>query len=100
MAVVEAVLSPEWESRHHSFDDHWSETESMASMLSGSGDEYSVVFSPVGVYVREFDHESPMSPDTEDGPWPGVLDEVSPGRQDLHAVPARSATSVGLRPVG
>ncbi|MDO0925723.1 hypothetical protein QQY24_09975 [Streptomyces sp. TG1A-8] len=76
MAVLEAVLSPEWESRRHSFDDHWSETESMASMRSGSGDEYSIVFSPAGVYVRGFDHESPMSPYAEDGPWPGVLDEV------------------------
>ncbi|MEV5931891.1 hypothetical protein AB0L56_03730 [Streptomyces sp. NPDC052079] len=76
LAVLEAVLSPEWESRHHSFDDHWSETESVASMRNGSGDEYSIVFSPAGVYVRGFDHESPMSPYAEDGPWPGVLDEV------------------------
>ncbi|MER5830980.1 hypothetical protein ABT116_09110 [Streptomyces sp. NPDC002130] len=76
MALLEAVLRPEWESRRHSFDDHWSETESMASMRSGSGDEYSIVFSPAGVYVRGFDHESPMSPYAEDGPWPGVLDEV------------------------
>ncbi|MFF8874776.1 hypothetical protein [Streptomyces massasporeus] len=76
MAVLEAVLSPEWESRRHSFDDDWSETESMASMRNGSGDEYSIVFSAAGVYVRGFDHESPMSPYAEDGPWPGVIDEV------------------------
>ncbi|GGW87456.1 hypothetical protein GCM10010297_05700 [Streptomyces malachitofuscus] len=76
MAVLEAVLSPERESRRHFFDDHWSETESMASMRNGSGDEYSIVFSPAGVYVRGFDHESPMTPYAEDGPWPGVLDEV------------------------
>lgn len=76
MAILEAVLSPEWEHRYHSFDDHWSETESMASMRNGSGDEYSIVFSAVGAYVRGFDHESPMSPYAEDGPWPGVLDEV------------------------
>lgn len=76
MAVLEAVLSLEWERRRHSFADHWSETESMASMRSGSGDEYSIVFSAAGAYVRGFDHESPMSPYVEDGPWPGVLDEV------------------------
>lgn len=77
MAVLEAILSPEWECRRHSFDDHWSETESMASMRSGSGDEYAIVFSAAGAYVRGFDHESPMSPYTaDDGPWPGVLDEV------------------------
>jgi hypothetical protein len=45
-------------------------------MQNGAGDEYSIVFSPAGVYVRGFDHESPMSPYAEDGPWPGVLDEV------------------------
>ncbi|MFE7902996.1 hypothetical protein ACFU3E_37050 [Streptomyces sp. NPDC057424] len=76
IALLEAVLSPEWESRRHSFADHWSETESMALMRNGSGDEYSIVFSPFGVFVRGFDHESPMSPYVEDGPWPGVLDEV------------------------
>ncbi|MFB7112597.1 hypothetical protein [Streptomyces sp. NPDC056190] len=76
LAILEAVLSPEWEDRYYSFDDHWSEEESMASMRDGSGDEYSIVFSPAGAYVRGFAHESPMSPYAEDGPWPGVLDEV------------------------
>ena len=76
MAVLEAVLSPEWEHRCHSFDDRWSEKESMASMRNGAGDEYSIVFSAAGAYVRGFDHESPMSPYAQDGPWPGVLDEV------------------------
>lgn len=36
LAVLEALLSPEWENRYHSFDNHWSETESMASMRNGS----------------------------------------------------------------
>mgnify|MGYP006951091461 FL=1 len=78
LAMVEACLSPEWADRYHSFDDHWSEGESMASMRNGSGDEYSIVFSAVGAYVRGFDHESPMSPYAEDEgrPWPGVLDQV------------------------
>ncbi|MGW3137048.1 hypothetical protein [Streptomyces sp. NPDC001139] len=76
MAMLEACLSPEWADRYHSFDDHWSEGESMASMRNGGGDEYSIVFSAAGAYVRGFDHESPMSPYVEDGPWPGVVDEV------------------------
>ncbi|SEO21868.1 hypothetical protein [Actinacidiphila rubida] len=76
LAVLEAVLSPDWESRYCSFDDHWSEEESMASMRDGSGNEYAIVFSAAGAYVRGFDHESPMSPYAGDGPWPGVLDEV------------------------
>jgi hypothetical protein len=76
MAVLEAVLSPAWESRYHSFNDRWSEGESMASMRNGSGDEYAIVFAPAGAYVHGFAHESPMSPYAADGPWPGVLDEV------------------------
>ncbi|KAK1177896.1 hypothetical protein B7755_006815 [Streptomyces sp. NBS 14/10] len=76
MAMLEAVLSPEWADRYYSFDAHWSETDSMASMRNGSGDEYSIVFSTAGAYIRGFAHESPMSPYAEDGPWPGVLDDV------------------------
>ncbi|ACZ83281.1 hypothetical protein [Streptosporangium roseum] len=76
MAVLEAILSPEWESRYHSFDAAWSPREEMASMRNGSGDEYSVVFSAMGAYIRGFDHESVMSPYANDGPWPGVLDSV------------------------
>ncbi|MFF2250371.1 hypothetical protein [Streptomyces sp. NPDC058142] len=76
LSVLEAILSPEWEGRYYSFNERWSETESMASMRNGSGDEFSIVFSPAGAYVRGFAHESPMSPYAEDGPWPGVLDEV------------------------
>lgn len=46
-------------------------------MRNGSGDEYSIVFSAAGAYVRGFDHESPMSPYGQDGsPWPGVIDDV------------------------
>ncbi|WP_053750008.1 hypothetical protein [Streptomyces sp. MMG1533] len=76
MAMLEAILSPEWGDRHHSFDARWSDGEEMASMRNGSGDEFAVVFSAAGAYVRGFAHESPTSPYTDDGPWPGVVDEV------------------------
>lgn len=46
IAMLEAILSPEWEDRLYSFDAHWSSSEEMASMLNGSGDEYAIVFSP------------------------------------------------------
>lgn len=76
IALLEAILSPDWADRHHSFDAHWTPTEAVASMRSGSGDEYTIVFSPAGAWIRGFAHESPMSPYGEDGPWPGVLDDV------------------------
>lgn len=77
LAMLNAILSPAWESRYYSFDAAWAEGEEMASMRNGSGDEYSIVFSAAGAYVRGFGHESPMSPYGNDGePWPGAIDDV------------------------
>ncbi|MGI5171623.1 hypothetical protein ACQEU3_45490 [Spirillospora sp. CA-253888] len=78
IATLEEILNPDREYRCHSFAGNWSPEEEMASMTNGSGDEYSIVFSPAGAYVRCFDHESPMSPyaDEDHRPWPGVLDSV------------------------
>ncbi|MFG3347628.1 hypothetical protein ACGF1Z_21480 [Streptomyces sp. NPDC048018] len=79
LAMLEAVLSPEWDGRYHSFDARWNEHEEMASMRDGQGDEFSFVFSPAGAYARGFAHEAPMSPwaDRDDPEvWPGVLDDV------------------------
>ncbi len=78
IAMAEAILNPDGE-RDHSFAPAWSPTESLASMRNGSGDEYDIVFSPAGAYIRGFDHESPMSPYAHDDvptPWPGVLEAV------------------------
>ncbi|MEU1420761.1 hypothetical protein [Kitasatospora sp. NPDC005751] len=77
LAMLDAILSPDREGRYHSLDAGWADGEEMASMRDGSGDEYSIVFSAAGVYVRGFAHESPMSPYGNDGePWPGVVDGV------------------------
>ncbi|MFI6515453.1 hypothetical protein ACIBF1_07845 [Spirillospora sp. NPDC050679] len=78
IAMLEAILSPEWEIRYYSFNGNWAPGEEMASMRNGSGDEYSIVFMASGAYVRGFDHESAMSPYAQEDhePWPGVLDSV------------------------
>ncbi|MFF1869963.1 hypothetical protein [Streptomyces sp. CB03911] len=81
LATLDAVLSPDWESWYHSFDSTWGEGEEMASMRNGQGDEYSVVLTAGGAYIRGFAHESAMSPyrpGRDGAPWPGVLDEVPP----------------------
>jgi len=79
LATLDAILSPKWENRYFSFDAHWAADEQMVSMRNGSGDEYSIVFAPVGAYARGFDHESPMSPYAQSplAVWPGVIDDVS-----------------------
>ncbi|WP_329034455.1 hypothetical protein OIE71_18260 [Streptomyces sp. NBC_01725] len=77
LAVLDTIISPDWEYRYYSFNSAWADGEEMASMRNGSGDEYSIVFSSAGAYMRGFDHESPMSPYGNDGEvWPGVLDDV------------------------
>ncbi|WP_316520444.1 hypothetical protein [Kitasatospora brasiliensis] len=64
LATLDAILCPDdWGSRYHSFDSAWGEDEEMASMRDGEGDDWFVVFSPVGVYGRGFDHEAPNAPE-------------------------------------
>jgi hypothetical protein len=78
LAVLDAILSPAWEDRYYSFDPHWSADEQLASMRNGSGDDYSIVFSPAGVFIRGFDHESVISPFCFDPPrlWPGLVNDI------------------------
>lgn len=79
LAMLDAVLSPAPEGRCFSFDGWWSETEEAALMDNGSGDQYSIVFSPEGAFARGFDHESPMSPYVSGDrgtTWPGLFDGV------------------------
>jgi hypothetical protein len=73
LAMLDAVVSPEY--RFFSFDSRWSPTEETALMKSGTGDGYSIVFSPDGAIAQGFDHESPLSPwgRSSDEPWPGLF---------------------------
>jgi hypothetical protein len=78
IAMLDAILSPDWSSRYFSFDADWAPGEALASMRNGSGEEYSIVFTPAGACARGFDHESPMSPYRRSplGLWPGLVDSV------------------------
>ena len=79
LAMLDAIIEPDWEMRYHSFATHWRTDEEMASMRNGSGDEYSISFNPVGALLRGFAHESAMSPYRTKPPlpWPGVYDVPS-----------------------
>ncbi|WP_447006741.1 hypothetical protein ACRAKI_09840 [Saccharothrix isguenensis] len=78
LAVLDVVLNPGSDDRYHHYDAEWAPGRQLASKRDGAGNEYSIVFTAAGAFVRGFDHESPMSPyATDDGePWPGVLDSV------------------------
>jgi hypothetical protein len=80
IAVLDATLCRDWQYRYFSFDSRWAPGEELASMRNGSGDEYSIVFTAAGVFVRGFNHESPMSPYglEPERPWPGFVDSVPP----------------------
>ena len=39
LACLDSILSPEWENRYYSYNSHWSESDEMASMRNGFGDE-------------------------------------------------------------
>jgi hypothetical protein len=77
LAVLDAILSPDWERRYYSFDPAWGESgEAMASMRNGSGDEWFCWFGPPGAAIVGCDHESPMSPWAREpkAVWPGLAD--------------------------
>jgi hypothetical protein len=92
MAMLDAILSPEWQYRFFSFNSRWLPAEEMASMRDGSGNEYSIVFSSAGAYARGFDHESPLSPYRVTPPalWPGLLAGVPEAFRAQVAEPAFS----------
>jgi hypothetical protein len=78
LAMLDAIMSREWEYRYYSFNSKWADGEQMASMRDGSGDGYYILFNSQGAFLKGFAHESPMSPWNKDQEqvWPGVLDEV------------------------
>lgn len=92
LAMLDAIMSPEWEYRYYSFNSKWSEGEMMASMRNGSGDEYFILFTSQGAIIKGFAHESSMSPwsNDEEVVWPGVLDQVPAEFQEFLTEPAFS----------
>ncbi|MBE9141444.1 hypothetical protein IQ254_30355 [Nodosilinea sp. LEGE 07088] len=60
LAMLDAVLSPEWEYRYYSFDSKWSSSEMLGSMRNGSGDHLFALFNSFGCIVKGFNHEAPL----------------------------------------
>jgi hypothetical protein len=78
LALLDAIMCPEWEYRYYSFNSQWGANEMMASMRDGSGDELFILFNSAGAIFKGFAHESPMSAWANEASriWPGVLDSV------------------------
>ncbi|MFF3739338.1 hypothetical protein [Streptomyces sp. NPDC002566] len=90
LAVLDSTIGDDQQFCTYSFDAAWGPGEEAALMENGSGDDFSVLFTPAGVLIRGFDHESEMSPyGTDDEQvWPGVIDEVPAALRPLLDEPA------------
>ena len=71
LATLDAILSPDWESRYYSFNSKWAPGQQMGSMRDGSGDDWFALFKPEGAGIVGLAHEAPMF--HPDEPWPGIF---------------------------
>lgn len=92
LALLDAIMSPEWQYRYYSFNSEWASGEQMGSMRDGCGDSFFALFNEFGCFLKGFAHESTMSPFRVSPPeiWPGVLDEVPEAFGDCLSEPAFS----------
>src|SRR5262245_49946339 len=74
LAMLDAILSPEWEFRYYSFNSHWADGEMMASMRNGSGDHWFALLTATGIVLHGLAHECPTF--QHSSPWPGVFDSL------------------------
>lgn len=58
VAMLDAIICPEWEYRYYSFNANWAAGEMMGSMRNGQGDGFFALFNCHGVFIKGFDHES------------------------------------------
>lgn len=80
LAVLDAIMSPDWQYRYYSFNSKWDADEMMASMTDSCGDNFFILFNQQGAILKGFDHESFMSPWARDDRslWPQMFDGVPP----------------------
>lgn len=90
LAMLDAILSREWEYRYFSFNRRWSPGEQMGSMRNGQGDHYLALFNAAGCWLKGFAHEAPMSPFASDPPkvGEGVFDAMPAEFQACLSEPA------------
>ena len=98
LAMLDAILEPEWQYRYYSFNSRWGEGEMLASMRNGSGDDYFILFNEAGAIIKGFAHESAMARFAEDGLplWPGMLDGLPDEFAPFFSEPAVSPEMVSF----
>ncbi len=96
LAMLDAVIYPDWQGRYYSFNDCWDDNTSLASMRNGEGDDYFILFTSAGAVIKGFAHEAAMSPYRTNPPsvWPGILEEVPEEMRAALSDPALSVEDV------
>lgn len=61
IAMLDAIICPEWEFRYYSYNSKWGQGEEMASMRNGCGDDWFLLFDAHGAALKGFAHESPLA---------------------------------------
>lgn len=77
MAFLDAVLSPEWEIRHVSYNAHWAPQQELASLRDGQGSQVFLVWTPLGLFAKGYDAEA--------GSLDGAPEAVAAARAELPA---------------
>ena len=89
LAMLDAIMAPEWEDRYYSFDPAWAPNEMLGSMRNGEGDWFFAWFAGNGgVAIRGFAHESAMTPFRRPGqaPWPGLYEGLPEGLSEARSL--------------
>ena len=63
LAMLDAIVSPEWEDRYYSFNARWGEGEAMGSMRNGSCDDWFILFGVFGAAIKGLEHETAIASD-------------------------------------
>jgi hypothetical protein len=61
VAILDAILSPEWNDRYYSYTAAWGDGAGSAEIRDGSGSDCFIVFTPDGAFIKGLDRESPMA---------------------------------------
>lgn len=86
LAMLDAILCPEWEYRYYSFNSKWGSGEEMASMRNGSGDDWFLLLGSVGAALKGFAHELADDPELAQN----IQAQVSPDFASFLGEPAFS----------
>lgn len=92
LALIDAILCPEWEYRYYSFDSKWGSGQSMASARDGEGAEYFALISDDVIGFKSYGPQSPVVPPPSVG-WAAHA-PANTGLEDFWGEPAFSMNRI------